>query len=121
MKKVIIFIIVLTSVIAVSCGGSASLMSNSNISQTNVELSKKNFNILGKVSGVSTNSYVFGIGGMSNKALLEKAKNNMMINANLSGSKAVINITYDKHYNGFYPFYSEVRVTASAYIIEFTE
>lgn len=109
------------SIVLTSCGGSASLIGNSNVSQTNVELSKKNFNILTKVSGISTNAYVMGIGGMSNRALLEKAKNDMMNNANLSGSKAVINITYDKHYNGFFPFYSKVTVTASAYVVEFTE
>ena len=121
MKKTLIFLLFAASLSITSCGGSSSLMSNTSASQTTVELSKKNFNILGKVSGKSSNTYVFGIGGMSNKALLEQAKNNMMANANLSGSKAVINITYDKHFNGFAPFYSSVTITASAYIVEFTE
>lgn len=121
MKKALVFLIVSISLAFTSCGGSASIMSNSSINQTTVELSKKNFNILGKVTGKSTNTYVLGIGGMSNKALLEQAKNNMITNANLSGSKALINITYDKHFNGFVPFYSVVTITASAYIVEFTE
>lgn len=121
MKKVMLFLALSVSIVLTSCGGSASVMGNTNVSQTNVELSKKNFNILGKVSGESTNTHIFFIGGMSNTALLEKAKNDMMANANLSGSKAVINVTYDKHYNGFLPFYSKVTITASAYIIEFTE
>ena len=119
MKKVLFFLAV--TLAFTSCGGSASYMGNASISQTNVELSKKNFTILGKVSGKSTNTYVLGFGGSSNRALLESAKNEMMKNANLSGSKAVINITYDKHYNGFIPFYSKLTITASAYIIEFTE
>ena len=121
MKKVVLFLALSVSIALSSCGGSASVMGNTNVSQTNIELSKKNFNILSKVSGTSTNTYIMGIGGASNRALLEKAKNNMMTNANLSGSKAIINITYDKHYNGFVPFYSKVTVTASAYIVEFTE
>lgn len=121
MKKVLLFVVLSASILMTSCGGSASVMGNSNVSQTNVELSKKNFNILGKVSGKSSNTHVFFIGGMSNRSMLEKAKNDMMANANLSGSKAVINVTYDKHYNGFLPFYSKVTVTASAYIVEFTE
>ena len=45
----------------------------------------------------------------------------MMKNANLSGSKAIVNVTYDKHFNGFFPFYSKVTITASANIVEFTE
>lgn len=121
MKKTLFFLALAVSFVITSCGGSASIMTNSSTNQTNVELSKKNFNILGNVSGVSTNTYVLGIGGMSNKALLEKAKSNMMTSANLSGSKALINITYDKHINGFFPFFSKVTITASANVVEFTE
>jgi hypothetical protein len=121
MKKVMLFLALSVSIALASCGGSASVMGNTNVSQTNVELSKKNFNILGKIRGESTNINILGIGGASNTAILESAKNNMMSNANLSGSKAIINVTYDKHYNGFFPLYSKVTVTASAYIVEFTE
>ena len=121
MKKVMLFLALSVPIVLSSCGGSASAMSNTNVSQTTVELSKKNFNVIGKLTGISTNVNVLGIGGASNKALLEKAKNNMMENANLSGAKTVINITYDKHYNGFFPFYTKKTVTASGYIIEFTE
>jgi hypothetical protein len=121
MKKILFFVSLSLMLTLGSCGGSASVMGNSNLSQTNVELSKKNFNILGKVSGISTNTYILGIGGSANRALLEKAKNEMMKNANLTGSKAIVNVTYDKHFNGFFPFYSKVTVTASANIVEFTE
>jgi len=121
MKKTVFFLALTLTLILTSCGASSSSMANATNNQTTVELSKKNFNVLGKVTGKSTNTYILGVGGMSNKALLEKAKNNMMENANLSGSKALINITYDKHYNGFAPFYSVVTITASAYIVEFTE
>jgi hypothetical protein len=119
MKKIIL--LVMLSLSLLSCGGSASVVGNATVSQTNVELSRKNFKVLEKVTGVSTNTYILGIGGMSNKALVEKAKNDMMQKANLSGSKAVINITYDKHINGLFPFYSQVTITASGYIVEFTE
>lgn len=121
MRKIILMISLMTSVLLVSCGGSASIVGNHTSYQTNVELSKKNFTVLEKVSGVSTNTYILGIGGMQNRALLEKAKNDMMSKAQLSGSKAVVNITYDKHISGFFPFYSKVTYTVSGYIIEFTE
>lgn len=110
-----------TTIALTSCGSSLSNLSNSSSSETHVELSKKNFNIQGKTVGVSSNTYILGIGGMSNRSLLEKAKNEMMNNANLSGSKAIINITYDKHISGFFPFYSKKTITASAHIVEFTE
>lgn len=121
MRKLIIALTLTTSLIFISCGGSASSMLNTTNNQTTVELSRKNFNIVNKVSGKSTNTYILGIGGMANKALLEKAKNEMMNNANLSGSKSVINITFDKHINGFFPFYSKVTYTASGYVVEFNE
>jgi hypothetical protein len=121
MKKVLFSVLFLTSLALTSCGGSATVFGNSTTNSTTVELSKKNFNVVGKVKGISTNTYVLGIGGMSNKALLEKAKNKMLESSELSGSKAIVNISYDKHYNGFFPFYSKVTVTASAHIVEFTE
>jgi uncharacterized protein YbjQ (UPF0145 family) len=104
-----------------NCGGSASVIGNSTICQTNVELYKKSFNVLGAITGVSTNTYILGIGGSGNRALVQKAKNEMVKKANLSGSKAIVNVTYDKHYNGFIPFFSKITVTASANIVEFTE
>ncbi|MCW2119611.1 DUF6567 family protein [Flavobacterium sp. 7A] len=121
MKKILCLLSMSLVLTITSCGGSASVMSNSNSNQTNVELSKKNFNVIGTASGVSTNTYIFGIGGSSNRALLEKAKSEMIKNANLTGPKAIVNVTYDKHFNGFFPFYSQVTVTASANIVEFTE
>ncbi|WP_395063366.1 DUF6567 family protein [Flavobacterium sp.] len=121
MKRVLCFLVLSLMFLITSCGGSASVMGNGNLSQTNVELTKKNFKIVRKVSGESSNKYICGIGGSANRALLEKAKNNMMENANLKDSQAVVYITYDKHINGFFPFYSKITITCSAYLVEFTE
>ncbi|MEC5166254.1 hypothetical protein RCH18_001990 [Flavobacterium sp. PL11] len=121
MKKILSLLSLSLALSIASCEGSASIVSNTSMSQTSVELSKKNFNILGDISGVSSNTYILGFGGNANRSLLEKAKSEMMKNAKLSGSKALVNLTYDKHVNGFFPFYSKVTITASANIVEFTE
>lgn len=105
-----------------SCGVSSSFVANVSNITTSVELSQKNFKILNKVEGISSNTYIFGVGGLSNTALVEKAKNKMMNKADLiGGSKMVINITYDTHNTFIVPFFYKKTVTASGYVIEFTE
>lgn len=104
------------------CGMSTSMVGNVSNTVTTVELSKKNFKVLEKVTGTSTNTYIFGIGGLSNRSLVEKAKNQMMGNADLTnGSKTVINITYDTHMSLVYPIFFRKEVTASGFVVEFTE
>ena len=45
-----------------------------------------------------------------------------MDNANLKGgSKAVIDITYDTHISIVYAFFLTKTITATGYVIEFTE
>lgn len=105
-----------------SCGIHSAMVGNINNNTTNVELSKKNFKVIDRVSGQSTATYVFGIGGLSNKALIEKAKTKMLENANLTGSsKAIINVTTESHNTLVVPFLYQKTVTVSAHIIEFIE
>lgn len=105
---------------ASSCGiHSASIGNNHNLS-TNVNLSKKNFTVLGRVSGASAATYVFGIGGLTNKSLLGNATSNMLDNADLTGgSKAIVNLSSETHYSLIVPFYYRKTVTVSANVIEF--
>ncbi len=122
MKKIIVLSALVLTLILSGCGINTAFVENVSNTITNVELSKKNFKVLEKVNGESSNTYILGIGGLSNKSLIEKAKNQMMDNANLKGgSKIVINITYDTHISMVYPFFFKKTITAAGYVVEFTE
>ena len=88
---------------------------------TEVVLSKKNFKVLESVQGEAQALYVFGIGGLSKKALIAEAKANMLAKANrVGGSKAIINETVEiKH--TLFPIVRLYTVTVSGHIVEFTE
>jgi len=84
-------------------------------------LSKKNFKVIESVQGESEAIYIFGIGGLSKKAMIAEAKANMLTNANIVGSsKAIINETVEIIHSLF-PFFRKYKVTVSAHIVEFTE
>ncbi len=118
----ILSIVFFTSILMTSCGIHSAMVRNINNNTTNVALSRKNFKVIDRVSGESTAIYVLGIGGLSNKALIEKAKTKMLENANLIGSsKAIINVTTESHMTLVVPFFYQKTVTVSAHIIEFTE
>jgi hypothetical protein len=109
-------------ILMTSCGIHSGKISNINNNNTNVELGKKNFKVIDRVSGKSTATYVLGIGGLSNKALIEKAKIKMLENASLTGSsKAIINVTAESHTTLVFPFFYQKTVTVSAHIVEFIE
>ncbi len=104
-----------------SCGISAHLTSNRNVTQTNVELAQKNYRVVGTVTGEAKAAYVFGIGGLSRRAIQGNAQAQMMKNANLSGSQAIINTTTEEKRRGLLPFYMKRVITSHGQIIEFTE
>ena len=84
-------------------------------------LSKKNFKVIESVQGESEAIYIFGIGGLSKKALIAEAKANMLTNANIVGSsKAIINETVEIIHSLF-PFFRKYKVTVSGHVVEFTE
>ena len=103
-----------------SCGISRSATSNSNLTQTEVQLTKKNFKVIGTVSGMSTQNYVFGIGGMSKRSMDESAISEMYRNANLKGSQAIIN-TNVSHKNKMILIYTQAKAIATGTVIEFTD
>ena len=61
------------------------MVSNQNTNQTSVELNRKNFKVVDLVSGRASATYIFGIGGMSKKALMESSKLKMYEKYNLVG------------------------------------
>lgn len=122
MKNRFLLLSIICTLLFSSCGISSSFVGNGSTTLTTIELSKKNFKVLEKVSGKSSNTYILGIGGLLNKSLIEKAKSQMFNSANLTGgSKAIGNITYDTHTVLVMPFLMKTTVTASGYVIEFTE
>ena len=103
------------------CGFNHAVMENYNSNLTNVELSSKNFIVLDRITGESTATYIFGIGGKSHKALLQDAMTKLYNNANLNGgAKALVNVTYETHTSTVI-IYSKKTLTASGNVIEFTK
>lgn len=103
------------------CGISSFPTKSYNVSETQVVLNQKNFRVLGSVSGESTLTRVFGIGGVSQRAVRENAIADMFNNANLSNAQTIININVKKHVSAYYIFYIRTTYTATGQIIEFTE
>jgi hypothetical protein len=116
-------IIFLTAIIFLSgCGINSGITNQFSVNgaNTNVVLQKKNFKVLGTVSGESSDSYIFLIGG-SKQNLIARAKQNMIDNAKLEGtSKAIINVTLEEH-NMLILVYIERTIIVHGTVIEFTE
>ena len=105
-----------------SCGFHNGLTNNVNLSQTSVVLSQKNYKVIDRVSGTANAKYILGIGGISAKSLVEKARTAMVIKNKLSGgAKAYIYPTVEFHSTWIFPFYIQKTVTYSGYLIEFTD
>jgi hypothetical protein len=103
------------------CGIHSAYVSNVNNNSAVVNLSMKNFEVIERVSGSSTATYFLGIGGITNKALIENAKSQMLKHAFMAGkARAIINVTQENHVTFIFPFFVQKTVTVSAHIIEFT-
>ena len=121
MNKSILGAITLACVLALSsCATSGSYMNNRNINQTNVVLSEANYKIVGTCEGHAKSRYIFGIGGMSKKSMRQNAVSDMIKNANLNGSQALININYSEK-RKYVPFYGMRSIRAEGTIIEFVK
>jgi hypothetical protein len=105
-----------------SCGLNLGFLSDKNRTVTQVELNRKNFRVIDRVSGTSSATYYFGVGGMKNQALLDIAMTDLLSKANLNGgAKALVNQTVDVHKGGFPFIYSKISVKITANVIEFTD
>lgn len=121
MKKFSFLAIVATCVLLLSgCSAQFYQVSNQNLLETQVVLSQNNFKVIGRVEGSNTTVRVFGIGGLSKKAMQDNAISIMFQNANLRASQAIVNISFISAIAGVPPFYTETTYTATGTIIEFT-
>jgi len=96
--KVIIAAVAAMLLVA-SCGLSTNYTQNLNLNQTEVVLSKANFHVVKQVVGKASATYWCGIGGASAKSLQGNAITEMIKNAELTGSQAIINVTFKRSDN----------------------
>jgi uncharacterized protein YbjQ (UPF0145 family) len=85
-----------------------------------VVLSQKNFHVVKTVEAKASATYVFGIGGLSRRALHNNAVAELTKKANLTGSQALINVTV-KNTGKFLLFIGKATVYAEGTVIEFDE
>ena len=111
---------VAAALLLVGCGISQNLTSNANLNQTNVVLSQKNFHVVKNVEATASATYVFGIGGLSKKALYNNAVAELTKKADLKGSQALVNVTV-KNSGKVILFFGKVTYHAEATVIEFDE
>lgn len=121
MKKLLVLLCVCAGFVLSSCSAQLYSSTSNNVAQTKVVLSEKNFKVVGQVEGVATSTIIFGIGGLSQKAVRSNAVAEMFKNANLTGSQTIVNINVKKTIAGFPPFYMKSTFTATGTIVEFTE
>lgn len=100
------------------CGISSHVSSNVNNNVTNVVLQDNNYDVVKSVESEVSQSYVFGIGGLSAKALRNNAVSELTKKANLQGSQALINVTVHEDYK-FAFIWAKRTVRASGTVVEF--
>lgn len=115
MKKILLLSTVLLSVLFESCQIGQGLTQTS--IQTNVVLDKRNFKVIGKAEGTTTNVYVLGLGGFYGKSAEEK----LLENANLKDGQALINVNVDMKSSCFLGLAGTIKRKAVGTIIEFTD
>ncbi len=106
-----------------SCGffSKGNLSLNTHSMEAHINLSKKNFKVVDYVTGEAKTTYIIGIGGLTKRSMIEKARSEMYKNANLVGSsKVILNENID-FYVEHYPLVRVVKITVSGYVYEFTE
>ena len=119
MKKLKLLPLFIGLIFFSSCAFHSGLVNNFNNNTTKVELSKNNFKIVDYVKGSAHCTYVFGIGGLSKEALVEKAKAEMYRKDDLQGkAKAIAYISIDTKFSTF-PILKKVTVTASGHVVQF--
>ena len=117
MKKISALLMLVAVLCLTGCGVSSTV--SNNVTETKIVLSENNFKVVGQAYGEAKATYVFGIGGLSKKALRNNAINEMSKNANLTGAQTLANITTNASVKMVTPVFVQITYTATANIIEF--
>lgn len=122
MKKITYSLIATALLISLnSCGVNQAIVLNHNSNSTQVHLASKNYTVLEQVSGSADVSYVLVFGGVNRKQLYQNAYSELTNKANLTGSKALVNLVTEEHVGGVPPFYYTRTITVSTHVIEFID
>ena len=113
-------LLIVALVLMCSCSAKMYNTDNHNVTQTQVMLNKANFKIVGTVTGSDRATYVFGIGGLSRKALQGNAVADMYKNANLTGSQAIINVNLRQSVSAILCI-GTIEYVASGTVVEFCD
>ncbi len=121
--KLLIFVVGIVLLFPSCIALNRGLTENVNNHTTEVVLSRKNYNVIASVKGKAQTTSVFGIGGgVFQKALISKAKADMLKKADIvGGAKAIINETVEVKRARYFLFISTYTVVVSGHVIEFTE
>lgn len=111
----------LTALLPYGCGITNRRPINGDNWNTNVSLGDTPYKIIGKVTGHSQSSYVFGFGGVSSRALYSSARENMIGSACLKDNQAIIYTNTTQSQSGFPPFFWTHEAVASGILIEFVD
>ena len=121
-----LFMCCLSAILFSSCGVATGLNTTGYVSyvptHTEVRLVDNNFKVVGLAKGEWSATYVFGIGGLSNKSLMNSAISDMYEKANLTGSQTIINVTSAVSTKAIvWGIYMQRTAVVTGTIIEFTE
>lgn len=119
MKKFNIFMAAISAVLFTSCAGMHTLTQPNIANSPEVKFSQNNFHVVKQVSSSASATYIFGIGGLSQKALRQNAIADMITKSNLTGSQTVINVTTKVSRRMITPIYIKSTVTAQGTVVEF--
>jgi hypothetical protein len=119
MKKLFLFF--LTTLLFTGCAGFHNgLMRNYNGNTTEVVLSERNFRVVSNLQGTSEALYIFGIGGLSQSAMIADAKAQILEQADMIGKpRALVNEIVEEH-NSYFIIVFKRKITVTAQLIEFT-
>ncbi|MBN8215626.1 MAG: hypothetical protein J0L75_03250 [Spirochaetes bacterium] len=103
----------------VSCSSWRSVVVNSTLTQ--VQLAKRNYKVINRVTGEYSATYVFGLFGPPQQDLVTQAWKAMEDRAELTDkARAIINVTVDRKLT-WSPFHYKLTVYVSGMVVEFTD
>jgi hypothetical protein len=109
------FVVLAIAILGTGCSMTSGVIGHEIL--TEVQLNQANFDVIKSVTGQAQADYFFGI-GPSDQDILGQAKRAMLLQAQLKGSQAIVNVTTDIQNTGFF-FWRQKKAYVSAEIVQF--